>query len=282
MAYQYYQYFGPPASYRPSVGSPVKQPVFSTPTGTPAPLVATPSPTPGPAPVRPANPYSAWPSEGRYKGVPGAWWSGLWHPSQAYSGLPATWGGVVPLASGLPSLPPWVTTIPATTWQQAVQAALGNAPLMAATGGQAWPMTTASVAAAQAAAAGTGTTSAGGGGGGAAVPRLPYASGSAEWYKQFTAEHGGMTPEDYYGQPGQNHTGGQGYGPASGLQQALSDLEWSQGFQRMMGRPPNEYDWKNWWYASHGERNPSDTTPATPAKKPTSTVTPLPPPLPYR
>lgn len=74
-----------------------------------------------------------------------------------------------------------------------------------------------------------------GGGGGRTWKAPPGLEG---WYQAFMGEHGGQTPEEFYERTGE------------GLAEALADREWSQGFAQMYGRPPNDYDWANHWYAT--------------------------------
>lgn len=59
------------------------------------------------------------------------------------------------------------------------------------------------------------------------------------WYQAFQQEHEGQTPEEYYG-------------GEYGLAEALADREWSQGFQKMYGRAPSDYDWAAWYYQKTG------------------------------
>lgn len=92
---------------------------------------------------------------------------------------------------------------------------------------------------AQAGAGGTGTAGAGGGTTSRRAWKAPPGVDAA-WYNQFRQEHGGETPEDYYGRT------------REGLSEALADREWSQGFQQMYGRPPTDDDWQAWWYSSRG------------------------------
>lgn len=78
------------------------------------------------------------------------------------------------------------------------------------------------------------------------------------WWQEFTQAHGGQTPVQYYGQAGQNELGGAGYSPegTAGLGQALEDLQWSQQFAAAAGRPPNDREWRDHWYAIRGLNNP--------------------------
>lgn len=62
----------------------------------------------------------------------------------------------------------------------------------------------------------------------------------AGWYGEFQKQHGGETPEDFYGRN------------REGLAEALADREWSQGFAQMYGRPPGEEDWNAWYFHSRG------------------------------
>jgi len=78
---------------------------------------------------------------------------------------------------------------------------------------------------------------------GANVPVGVQELGLGGWYERFTQQHGGQTPEQYYGQH------------REGLAEALGDLEWSRGFQGMYGRPPTEDDWKAWYFQSRGGGN---------------------------
>jgi len=79
------------------------------------------------------------------------------------------------------------------------------------------------------------------------------------WYEEFQRQHNKMTPEDYYQQTEANtewwtHTG------ASPIQQAIDDLEWSQGWRATYGpdRQLTEQDWQLHWYATHGGYPTSD------------------------
>lgn len=69
---------------------------------------------------------------------------------------------------------------------------------------------------------------------------------SIQWYYEFTRQHGGVTPEVYYGGPAAQ------YDPevaANALEQAIWDREWGKQFERTYGRPPSEYDWKaSYWH----------------------------------
>jgi hypothetical protein len=85
---------------------------------------------------------------------------------------------------------------------------------------------------------------AGGGGGGGAQYAPAPAGVDAGWYQQFQKEHGGQTPEQFYGQTGE------------GLPHALADKEWSEGFAQMYGRPPNEYDWRAHWFSTRAGGTP--------------------------
>jgi hypothetical protein len=60
----------------------------------------------------------------------------------------------------------------------------------------------------------------------------------AGWYKQFQIEHDGEKPEDFYARTGE------------GIDEALEDRDWGNRFAQMYGRPPSEYDWEEYWYAS--------------------------------
>ena len=71
------------------------------------------------------------------------------------------------------------------------------------------------------------------------------------WYQEFQKVHG-MTPEQYYMQPGQTYTGGPGYSAGYALEAALNDLSWAEGFARQAGRPPNQVEWDEHWYNTHG------------------------------
>lgn len=66
--------------------------------------------------------------------------------------------------------------------------------------------------------------------------------GVSQWYQEFTKEHGGKTPEQFYGSE------------QYGLAQALADREWSQGFAQMYGRSPSDDDWNAWYYQKTGTR----------------------------
>ena len=68
------------------------------------------------------------------------------------------------------------------------------------------------------------------------------------WYRRFQGEHEGQTPEQFYG----------AQGTGEGLAEALGDLEWSQGFAGMYGRPPTDDDWKAWWFQSRVGASPQD------------------------
>jgi len=82
----------------------------------------------------------------------------------------------------------------------------------------------------------------GAGGAGAGGPGGPGGPpGFGEWWGQFTREHGGKDPEEFYAGVGR-------YG--EGLEEALADREWSQGFERMYNRPPSDDDWQAHYYAS--------------------------------
>ncbi len=124
-------------------------------------------------------------------------------------------------------------------------------------------------------------TTTGAGGGGTAAPTSKYAPPKyawteemgqmgmgqeryPQWYQAFQQAHAGMTPEQFYGQPGQTYTGGPGYTPASGLQQALEDSAWGDQFYRAWGRAPNDYEWQEHWYSTHGgRRQQKQQTPPT-------------------
>lgn len=64
--------------------------------------------------------------------------------------------------------------------------------------------------------------------------------GLGQWYQKFQQQHGGKTPEQFYG------------GNREGMAEALADREWSQGFERSYGRPPTDDDWKAWYFHSRG------------------------------
>lgn len=65
-----------------------------------------------------------------------------------------------------------------------------------------------------------------------------------KWWDDFTEQHEGQNPLDYYGEQGE------------GLAEAMGDLEWSQNFQEMYGRPPSDDDWRLWWFQKRGLPNP--------------------------
>ena len=65
-----------------------------------------------------------------------------------------------------------------------------------------------------------------------------------KWWDDFTEEHDGQNPLDYYGAQGE------------GLAEAMGDLEWSQGFERDHGRPPNDDEWRWWWFEKRGLNRP--------------------------
>jgi hypothetical protein len=75
-----------------------------------------------------------------------------------------------------------------------------------------------------------------GGGGGGVTWDIPYGV-DPTWYKAFTAEHDGKTPEDVYRRDGE-------YAVAH----ALADKAWGDQFYRTYNRPPSEYDWKASYY----------------------------------
>lgn len=89
-----------------------------------------------------------------------------------------------------------------------------------------------------------------GGGGGAGGGGLAAAPPGVNpgWYAEFQRRHGGQTPEEFYGRTGE------------GLPEAMADLEWSQGFAQMYGRPPTEDDWKAHWFATRVGRQPGEGT----------------------
>lgn len=76
------------------------------------------------------------------------------------------------------------------------------------------------------------------------------------WRAEFASQHEGMTPEQFYGRPGQTYEGGPGYELGEGLSQALDDLTWSQGELAKNGRPPTEEEWIDHWYSKRGGRPP--------------------------
>lgn len=92
-------------------------------------------------------------------------------------------------------------------------------------------------------AGGGGGGAGGGGGGGGGYAQAP-AGVDPGWYGRFQQEHGGQTPEQFYAQTGE------------GLAHALADKEWSEGFARMYGRPPSEYDWRAHWFSTRAGGTP--------------------------
>ena len=74
-----------------------------------------------------------------------------------------------------------------------------------------------------------------------------------KWWDDFTEEHDGQNPLDYYGAQGE------------GLAEAMGDLEWSQGFERDHGRPPNDDEWRWWWFEKRGLNRPRQ--PAAPKEE---------------
>ncbi len=86
-----------------------------------------------------------------------------------------------------------------------------------------------------------GAQPAGGGGGGGGRGQWQAPPGvNPQWYNQFRQEHGGQTPEQFYGNTGE------------GLPEAMADEEWGRGFAAMYGRPPTEDDWRAHWFATRG------------------------------
>ena len=91
------------------------------------------------------------------------------------------------------------------------------------------------------------TPPAGGGGGGGGGRGMQAPPGvDPGWYAQFQREHGGQTPEQFYGQTGE------------GLAHAMADKEWSEGFARMYGRPPSEHDWRAHWFSTRVGYQPGE------------------------
>lgn len=85
--------------------------------------------------------------------------------------------------------------------------------------------------------AGAGAPTRGGGAAAARAPRNPAPPGiNQAWWDQFTAEHAGENPDQFYGRTGE------------GLAEALADREWSEAFARDTGRPPSEDEWRAHWF----------------------------------
>jgi hypothetical protein len=76
------------------------------------------------------------------------------------------------------------------------------------------------------------------------------------WYHAFQAEHDMQTPEAFYtGIPMETllaDTKRWAGAMDMALGEALDDLEWSRGFQRMTGEVPTDDDWKAWWMQNYG------------------------------
>jgi hypothetical protein len=73
------------------------------------------------------------------------------------------------------------------------------------------------------------------------------------WYHAFQAEHEGQTPEEFYTGLPYEQISRRPYEADMALSEALDDLEWSRGFQRMnQGQPPTDDDWKAWWMHNYG------------------------------
>lgn len=85
-----------------------------------------------------------------------------------------------------------------------------------------------------------GTGGGGTGGGGTSRGWQVPPGVDAGWYGQFQKQHGGETPEEFYGRN------------REGLAEALADREWSEGFVQMYGRAPSEEDWNAWYFHSRG------------------------------
>lgn len=110
------------------------------------------------------------------------------------------------------------------------------------------PVTQEAQAAALQAAAGGGGRGGGGRGSGGGLYSAPPGVNPG-WYAQFQREHGGQTPEEFYGQTGE------------GLPEALADREWAEGFAQMTGEPPSQYDWEEHWYSTRGYGRPREQSP---------------------
>lgn len=86
-----------------------------------------------------------------------------------------------------------------------------------------------------------------GAGGGQQQQGSPAPPGiNQKWWNDFTKEHEGQNPIEFYGATGE------------GLAEALADLEWSQGFAEMYGRPPTDDDWRAWWMKTRGGPTPEE------------------------
>lgn len=166
-------------------------------------------------------------------------------------GYPPGYGPYLPVTTRTTRTPPPGTsgpTVPVYPWGTAPASGPGTTPPLppGATDtpgppGSGWPAPPA-----------TAPTSGGRTTQGQAAPRPPTDQGagpappglSQQWWDAFAAEHEGQNPLEFYGAQGE------------GLSEALADLEWSQGFAEMYGRPPTDDDWRAHWMATRGGPTP--------------------------